>query len=130
MTPAEHHFLEEAKKITHTHLTDPEFSVALFAKAMQLSRSQLHRKLKRVAQCSASEFIRAYRLQQAIHLMKQGVNPIRVIAKQVGFNSESYFRKCFKDVYTLTPKDYMSKTLNFIDSENFVTKFEDIRKNK
>ena len=73
-----------------------------------MSRTQLHRKLKAITGMSASEFIRSQRLKLAIGLLKESDATISEIAYQVGFNSSSYFSKCFKEVYSCTPNEYPS----------------------
>ena len=59
---------------------------------------------------TASEFIRKERLKLAIQLLKESDSTVAEIAYQVGFNSSSYFIKCFKDVYNCTPNEYLSKS--------------------
>jgi AraC-like DNA-binding protein len=57
---------------------------------------------------SASEFIRSERLKLAIRLLKESDASVSEIAYQVGFNTPSYFGKCFKEVYKCSPNEYLS----------------------
>lgn len=69
---------------------------------------QLHRKLKAITGFSTTEFIRNERLKLAVNLLKDSDLNISEIAYQVGFNTPSYFIKCFKDVYKSTPSEFTS----------------------
>jgi AraC-like DNA-binding protein len=75
---------------------------------MFMSRTQLHRKLKAITEMSTSEFIRSQRLKLAIRLLEDSDASISEIAYQVGFNTPSYFSKCFKEVYNCTPNEYLA----------------------
>ena len=70
-----------------------------------MSRSQLHRKLTALTGQSASEFIRKLRLKRAEELIRKQYGHTAEVAYQVGFNSVSYFIKCFKEVYGKTPTE-------------------------
>ncbi len=111
ITSAESEFLKRLQTVLDEHITDPEFSSDRFGKLMHISRTQLHRKLKAIVGMSASEFIRSQRLKLAIHLLKESDATISEIAYQVGFNTPSYFSKCFKEVYNCTPNEYLSTNL-------------------
>jgi AraC-like DNA-binding protein len=70
-----------------------------------MSRSQLHRKLKALTDQSSSEFIRNIRLKRAAELIKKKFGNTAEVSYEVGFNSVSYFIKCFKEVYGKTPTE-------------------------
>ncbi len=112
VTSAESDFLKRLQLVLDEHLTNPEFTTEQFGNLMLMSRTQLHRKLKSITKMSASEFIRSQRLKLAIGLLKESEATISEIAYQVGFNTPSYFGKCFKEVYGCTPNEYILKNFN------------------
>lgn len=109
VSSTEANFLNRLKLVLDKEITQPTFTSEQFAKAMLLSRTQLHRKLKAIFNMSASEFIRAQRLKLSLHLLKESDATISEIAYQVGFNTPSYFIKCFKETYHCTPNEYDQK---------------------
>ncbi|CAM3474935.1 hybrid sensor histidine kinase/response regulator transcription factor [Aequorivita lipolytica] len=111
ITSAESDFLKRLQTVLDEHITDPEFTSDRFSKIMLMSRTQLHRKLKAITGMSASEFIRSQRLKLAIRLLEESDTSISEIAYQVGFNTPSYFSKCFKETYNCTPNEYIEKNL-------------------
>ena len=100
-------FLKRLKKVLDKNLVNTDFTSESFAEAMAMSRTQLHRKLKAIAGLSTSEFIRAQRLRLAIELLKNSDATVSEIAYQIGFNTPSYFIKCFKEAYQCTPNEYL-----------------------
>jgi len=102
-------FLSRLKMVLDKEIIQPTFTSEQFAKAMLLSRTQLHRKLKAIFNMSASEFIRSQRLKLSLQLLKESDATISEIAYQVGFNTPSYFIKCFKETYHCTPNEYYQK---------------------
>ncbi|MEJ2594982.1 MAG: two-component regulator propeller domain-containing protein [bacterium] len=99
-------FLIRAFKLVETHLTDTDFDITTFCREMALSRSQLHRKLHSIINLSASEFIRLIRLNKAARLLKTGKATVSEIAYETGFNTLSYFTRCFRKQFGVTPSDY------------------------
>ena len=63
-------FLEKLKKAVDDNLTNDQFSVEALARNIGMSRSQLHRKLNAATGQSVSQFIREYRLQRGMELLK------------------------------------------------------------
>lgn len=104
-------FANQLEKVLNEHITDPEFSAAIFCEAMFMSRMQLHRKLKALFGISTTEFIRNQRLKLATTLLIEGKITITEVGYAVGFNTPSYFMKCFKQNYNCTPSEYMNKQL-------------------
>ncbi|MGD1961249.1 MAG: helix-turn-helix domain-containing protein [Fulvivirga sp.] len=102
---ADDQFLENAVEILEKELDNHELSVDRFAKELAMSRVQLHRKMKAIIGCSASEFIRQYRIKKANEYLKAGKGSVSEIAYSVGFNNLSYFTKSFKEVYKINPSE-------------------------
>jgi DNA-binding response OmpR family regulator/two-component sensor histidine kinase len=109
ITSTEGEFLKRLKVVLDKKITDSDFTSEAFAETMAMSRTQLHRKLKAIVGMTTSEFIRSQRLKLAIGLLKKSDATVSEIAYQVGFNTPSYFIKCFKEVYNCTPLEYISK---------------------
>jgi signal transduction histidine kinase/DNA-binding response OmpR family regulator/streptogramin lyase len=105
ITSADENFLNRCISVIEQHMSDPDFSVDAFGKEVGMSRSQLHRKLKALTDQSTSEFIRNIRLKRAAELIKNKFGNTAEVSYEVGFNSVSYFIKCFKEVYGKTPTE-------------------------
>lgn len=109
VTTIEQEFLERLEKITKEHLTDPLLSSEKFSHLMGMSRTQLHRKLHGALGVSTSEFIRSQRLKMAKELLKSQRN-VSEISYLVGFNTPSYFSKCFKETFGCTPVEFQESS--------------------
>jgi AraC-like DNA-binding protein len=68
-----------------------------------MSRSQLHRKLIALTGQSPSEVLRTTRLLRAKELLVKKAATPSEIAFKVGFNSHTYFSKCFKEEFGISP---------------------------
>ena len=64
--------------------------------------------MSRTTGLTAHELLRNYRLKQAAHLLRAGV-PVSETAWQVGFESRAYFSKCFRELYQVSPSDFMTQ---------------------
>jgi AraC-like DNA-binding protein len=98
-------FLEKAMKIVEKNISNDKFSVEDFSSEMNLSHSQLHRKLKALVNQSAIQFIRSIRMQRALELLQSNSGNIAEIAWQVGFGDPSYFTKTFSKHFGYLPSD-------------------------
>jgi AraC-like DNA-binding protein len=78
---------------------------------MEMSRVQLHKKMKALLQASPSDFIRNQRLQTAARLLIAGELTVSEIAFRVGFNTPSHFSTSFKKQYGQSPTEYVEHTL-------------------
>ena len=108
--PADHEeatdpFLNRLYPILDAHLDDPDFGVTELIREIGMSNSSLNRKLKTLVDLSAVELIRNYRLKKAATLLSEGVT-VSEAAYAVGFDNLSYFAKCFRDLYNMTPREF------------------------
>ncbi len=109
LPPAEHLFIGRLTDIVQHHLDDPQFSVEQLAGEANLSRTQLHRKLKAVMDTNATQFIRDIRLARAAELLTEGEQNVTQVAYAVGFDNPSYFSKQFQERYGVLPSRYAPK---------------------
>ena len=99
-------FLTRLYSLLDEHLDDSLFGVEQLADGLHLSRSSLHRKLKALSGMPTTELVRNYRLQKATALLREGYNSSDA-AYKTGFGSPAYFTKSFREVYGMTPGDYV-----------------------
>ena len=100
-------------KLTQTvidNLNNEQFGVVDLSEEAGMSRSHLHRKLKMLKGQSVSQFIRNIRLEEALKLLQNDVGTASEIAYRVGFNSPTYFHKCFNEHYGYSPGDVKKRT--------------------
>ncbi len=102
----EKRFLEQAISAVMKNLDNSEYSTEQFATDMFMSRAHLYRKLKATTGQGPSQFVRNIRLEQAALLLKSDYDNVSIIAYEVGFNNLSYFTKCFKEKYGVSPKNF------------------------
>jgi signal transduction histidine kinase/DNA-binding NarL/FixJ family response regulator len=108
VTSSDKKFLEKALAVIEKNIGDPGFGVEEFADEMALSRVQLYRKIRALTGQNASTFIRTVRINRAAELLKKKYDNIGQIAFYVGFNSPSYFSKCFYKQFGIYPSNYSS----------------------
>jgi len=106
VTPVDQRFLERVIQVAEEHIEDTGFDVEKFAGEMYLSRSQFHRKLKKLTGHSATGFIRLIRLKRAAQLLSGNAGTVSEIAWKVGFENIGYFSKCFTETFGIPPSQY------------------------
>ena len=99
--------LKKAISIVERNIDNSDFSTEEFASEMNMSRSNLHLKLKALTGESALDFIRKIRFKEACRLLKDGRYSISEISDLVGFNTPSYFATCFKKYMGCLPTEYV-----------------------
>lgn len=99
-------FLIRAIETIEKNMSDSEFAVEAFQKEMWMSRMQLHRKLKALTEKSTSEFIRSIKMKRASQLLQSQMGSIAEVAYEVGFHDPSYFTKCFRLEFGVSPSEY------------------------
>ena len=102
-------FLVHFKDVVEARLSDSDLSVDDLAAAMNLSRVQLYRKVKAISGSSPVELLRTARLNRGYQLLLTTGKNVSEVAYDVGFTAPSYFTKCFKDEFGVSPSDLQSK---------------------
>ncbi|WP_159039943.1 helix-turn-helix domain-containing protein [Christiangramia fulva] len=96
-------FIQRLKQLILENLQNEQFGAEVLASQYGISRSQLHRKLKKSTGKSVTQFIKEIRLHEAFKMLVNDESTVSEIAYKVGFSSPTYFNTCFKDLYGYPP---------------------------
>ena len=96
-------FADRMKQIVDTNLSNPELNVEFLGAALQLSRTQLFRRVKMVTGKGPLEFIRERRLMRADELLRTTDMTIQQVSNELCFSGAGYFTKCYKDYFGHLP---------------------------
>ena len=107
LTKADEELIKRLNEIILSNLHSTEFSMEDMAEMLNMSRSNFYRKIKGVLDLTPNEYLRIERLKRAAQLLKVGENRVNEICYMVGFNSPSYFSKCFLKQFGVLPKDFV-----------------------
>jgi DNA-binding response OmpR family regulator len=108
VTSIDEKFLQQAIDIVEANMSDGDFQIDQFCRAIGMSRSTLNRKLRALTGLSTNVFIRTLRLKRAAQLLEKKSATIVEIAYEVGFNNPSYFAECFRQQFGRSPSEYTS----------------------
>ena len=113
MSPGESHkeeelskdeiFLNKIRDYVIINISSEGFSLEALVLELGYSRSQVHKKLKKITGKSLSVFVREIRLEEALKLLKAKAGTASDIAYRTGFSSPAYFNQCFNDYFGITP---------------------------
>ncbi len=96
-------FIQKLFDHININKSNVDFTIKKLSKEMGLSRAQLYRKLNSMSNTSPVQFVRDVRLRYALNLIKERKLSISEIAYELGFSNPSYFAKCFKEKYGISP---------------------------
>lgn len=99
-------FLQEMTAIVSRHIDDSNFSVSVLCSESHWSDKQVYRKMKQLTGKTVSEFIREIRLEKAAAYLAQHKLTVNEVMYKVGFTTASYFSKCFKEKFGVSPSEY------------------------
>ncbi|MEM7367877.1 MAG: ATP-binding protein [Bacteroidota bacterium] len=102
---ADQAFLKRVIEVIEQYMGDESFTIEDLGRELGMSRVHLHRKLKALTDQSPSVFLRTLRLKRGQQLLLEKVGNVAEIAYQVGFSSQAYFSKCFKDQFGISPSE-------------------------
>lgn len=105
LTSLDREFMQKLLKTVEAHMDDANFSVEALGKEVNMSVSQINRKLKALINQTALRFIRSVRLARAMELLKNDTGTIAEIAFKTGFETPSYFTKMFKAEFGCLPSE-------------------------
>ncbi len=111
ITPSEEKLIKQIIEIIEENISSEELDAGFIANNLNMSRSSLYRKMKKVSGYSINQFIRKIRLERAVQLLEDKSKTISEVAFDVGFNDQKYFREIFSQQFGASPSEYRKKQL-------------------
>lgn len=102
-------FKKQISAIMEDYSDTSNISVEEIARKMMMSVSTLERWMKKIYGSSPRKFMLSCKLAKAEIMLRQNLGSVKNIAYVLGFNSVSYFCKCFKEKYGSSPLQYCNK---------------------
>ena len=103
---ADKRLLEKINTIIAQHLSDSSFSVDQMAEMMKMGRTKFYGKVKELTGESPNKLLMSERMRLAARLLEEGELNISEISYRVGIEDASYFNKCFKQHFGMSPSQY------------------------
>lgn len=100
-------FIKHLTQIVEKNISKEDFGVKELSDKTEMTRSQIHRRLKSINNKSVTQFVREVRLNKAKDLLQTENITVSELAYRVGFSSPSYFIKCFREYYGYPPGEFM-----------------------
>ncbi|GAB4373541.1 MAG: two-component regulator propeller domain-containing protein [Calditrichia bacterium] len=96
-------FLQKVVAAVEESMEEEGFNVEKLALMINMSTSQLNRKLGALIDQPAGQLIRSMRLQRAADLLKQNSGTVAEICYRVGFGDQANFTRAFKKQFGVAP---------------------------
>lgn len=104
--------MERIMKVIDKNISNPDITVEMIAGQVGMSRVHLHRRLKELTNQSPRDFIRNTRLRQAAILMSEKHLSVSEAAMLTGFKNANNFATSFKELFGMTPTEYINSAAN------------------
>lgn len=98
-------FFDTLCRVIRENAANPDLTVALLCEMLNLSRTKLYNKIRKIIKISPKRFIHEYRLKIATQMLTEGQMSVGEVADATGFNSLSYFSKAYRKRYGVMPSD-------------------------
>ena len=99
-------FIDKLTYIINSNISDINLSVENIAEQLCMSRTNLHRKVKKTTGIPPIQFIRLIRLQKAAQLLQEQKYKVKEVCFLVGFDNVSYFAKLFQMQFGISPSKF------------------------
>lgn len=104
-------------RLIDEHFGNPDLNVHFLSEKSGIAPKTLYRLLKKYQGQAPLDYIRQIRLQKAALLLEQHRFTVAEVCFLVGFNTPSYFAKCFQKHYGMKPSEYGSKEASLLSTE-------------
>jgi DNA-binding response OmpR family regulator len=107
MNKRDEQFYTKLMAVVEENYIDDQFGRSQAASVLAIGERQLNRRLNSIVDYNFNELVRKYRLQKSKELLLEG-HRIGDVGYSVGFTSQSYFSRCFKAEFSLSPKQFLT----------------------
>jgi AraC-like DNA-binding protein len=109
LSKVEEKFLNSLMDLLEKEWYNTQLKVEDFEQKIGVSKSKLYREMIRLTGKSPSVFLLQYRLRKSLQMLQMQNGNVSEVAFNSGFNSASYFAKCFRKKYGIPPSDLVQQ---------------------
>jgi AraC-like DNA-binding protein len=109
--------IQKVITIIKENISQSNLNGEMLADGVCISRVHMYRKLKKLTNQSARDFIRNIRMKQATYLLASKSMNISEVVYSVGYSSLSHFSYSFKSIYGISPSEYILKHHRRLDNK-------------
>jgi DNA-binding response OmpR family regulator len=109
LTKSDEEFIKKLNVLIQENIAESDFNVENMAEHFNMSRASFYRKVKGVLDLTPNEYLRVERLKKAAYLLREEDYKVNEVCYMVGFNSPSYFTKCFQQQFGILPKEFQEQ---------------------
>ncbi len=109
LSPSKEKVLRKIFNVLEDNIGNELFGIDEFSGKMAQSKSSLNRTIQSLTGKSPNSLIKEYRLNKSLELLRENYYPVSQIAFITGFTSPSYFSKCFKENYGISPSGFVDQ---------------------
>ncbi|MCU7552694.1 response regulator [Chitinophagaceae bacterium LB-8] len=102
-------FLDKLNAVIQTNLDDQDLDVDKLTRLMNMSRTNLFRKIKSLTDLTPNDLVNVTRLKKAAELLAEENHKIYEISAMVGFGSQTNFGRNFLKQFGMTPTEYQKR---------------------
>jgi len=103
--------VSELDQFLSDNIQSVNLGVEDMASAVNMSSSNLQKKLKSIVNMSPIEYLTYFRMNRATTLLENDNLSIQEISTATGYDSQTYFTKVFKKHYGMGPREYRKKII-------------------
>ena len=105
-TLTHYRMLKDILETINRHIGDPEFNIPSLSSELNLTRSQLFRKIRSISGTTPNELLRIVRMKRAAKLFRSTDLNVTQVMYEVGMKNPSHFAKSFKKYFGVNPGEY------------------------
>lgn len=104
------HLVEEMQEYIRCHYTEPDMGLARVGSEFRVSESFLSTIFKEQSGGNFADYLENLRIERACEVLKDRSITVNEVAEMVGYNSVQSFRRAFKRVKGVSPKEMRGET--------------------
>ena len=94
------------------HISDSNYNLESLCEELNISRSQLFRKIKALSNTTPNELLRMIRIKRAAQLLRKNHMNVTQVMLQIGYRTPSHFAASFRKYYGVNPGEYRNQYNN------------------
>ena len=98
--------IHEIMQFINDHYTDQDFSILCICEAFHISESTAYKIFRQAIDTSFADLVEHMRIERACQMLNEKQFLIKDISSAVGYTNDNSFRRAFKRVMGMTPREY------------------------